>query len=184
MLRPPKSLYIWFTPLAATKIAHLVQFSKGICFFMIPLRLSSCSLLNLSLPHLTNFAYLVDKDVKYFGLLHCSAGYRVHQPPGQWLGLFWYSSPLPGIGFSSLSPAIQIWLSALSWCPDGQVSCHTQVSILLLSLFQSYLFAFNGEATLPVSINNPSLLPPEHACASVYSLWDGWWRSVCRLQQE
>ena len=83
MLRPPKSLYIWFTPLAATKIAHLVQFSKGICFFMIPLRLSSCSLLNLSLPHLTDFAYLVDKDVKYFGLLHCSAGYRVHQPPGQ-----------------------------------------------------------------------------------------------------
>ena len=93
-------------------------------------------------PHLTDLAYLVDKDVKYFRFLHYSVYYRVPQPPGQWLCQFGCSCSSQGFLSSPWLPVRQIWWSALFWCPDGQASCHTQVLILLLSPFQSYLFVF------------------------------------------
>ena len=91
-------------------------------------------------PHLADIADFVDKDVKYFRFLHCNAYYRVPQPPGQWLCQFGCSFSSQGFLSSPWFSVRQIWWSALSWCPDGQASCHTPVSILLLFQSCPYLF--------------------------------------------
>ena len=120
---PRKSLYKWLTP-SATKVVDFVRFcNSGYC-----------------LPSVTDLADLVDQDVKYFRFLHCNAYYRVPQPPGQWLCQFGCSFSSQGLLSSPWFSVRPIWWSALSWCPDGQASCHTPVSILLLFQSCPYLF--------------------------------------------